>query len=169
MKKVSCFVLSLFFVFALVSCGSAHSSPNDACRAAAEAFFVNFDADAYFEMDLNYNLDLVYEYVEDEAQIKKIEKAVKANQSTLRSEIADLELQYGGREVKIGDSITSYTYKKGSESFDEYMEDFYYNSTSMESLVEEIAEVKYTLMLDGESAKSTMIAYKIDGNWYIGH
>ena len=168
MKKLLLILLALTMCVSLCACGGGYSSPADAARAAAEAFFVNFDADAYFKADLNYNLDLVHKYVKDEATIKKIESAIIENQATMRTEISSMKSDYFGRNIKIGDSMTTYTYQRGSSSYRELMKDFYYNGTEMEALVDMIAEVKYTLLLDSQSAESKMVVFCIDGNWYVG-
>ncbi len=165
--KLFClFLILTICVSSLAACSNPNANPATAVRAVAEAFFVDYDADGLFEAHAKYSLDLVK--FADESKAAELKEDIKEARDEIKTELEKMEEKADGKKIEIGDSISYITYNKNDSYFDGYLEKFIYYGTGIENHVDEIAVAEYTVIVDGESAESTMIAYKIDEKWYVG-
>ncbi len=185
MKKISLLLAMLLcLVPVLGSCG-ANSSAKNAAKAAFDAYFIDSDADAYFEVALEYNIDILKEYI-DSDDVDDLKESVREAQKTTKDEIKEYwdfltededEGGYGADDnykVK-GEVLSCEVYDSKSDAFDEAIKGFAYENTDLEDVVEEVAlvnilmTVEYTVG-DDDYTKATVKTYtcfNVDGNWYV--
>lgn len=185
MKKIS---LILAFILCLVpvlsGCG-ANSSAKNAAKAAAAARYVDQDTAAFFEVAVDYNVDILKDYLDsDDAEAMRTK--VRENQDRVKESIkkqwdhiteSEKEGGLGGDDlkVKVGNVIYCNEYEAGSEAFDNAMKGFIYDNTDVEDYVEKVAKVgvllTVTYTVDGqkftEAGVQNYTCYCIDGNWYV--
>ncbi len=186
MKKISLLLAMLLcLVPVLGSCG-ANSSAKNAAKAAFEAYYVDGDADAYFEVALNYNVDLLKEYI-DSDDVDDMKTDVRDAQKEEKDDIKELwdvltnDEDDGGLgaddDFKVkGEVISCETYDDKTDIYDEAIESFEYEGSDLEDFVEEVAIVNILMTIeftvDDVDYVKTMtleyLCYNIDGDWYVG-
>lgn len=185
MKKIALLLaLLLCMVPVLSSCG-ANSSAKKAAVAAFEAYYVDSDPSAYFEVCVDYNVDLLKEYIDSDAA-DAMKESVRASQDSVKETIKSYWDSYtesekdgglGAEDVSVDyEVLTVSKYNDKTEAFDKVMAEFTYDNSDIEDVVKEVAiveiltTIEYTIDDDDyvDSGVKTYYCYNIDGDWYVG-
>lgn len=187
MKRL-CLVLILILCLNLFSGCSfdPRSSPENAAEAYFEAKYIEFDADAYFDICFCHQGSFIEKFCEDDSDLRYI---VQYN-NKIRGDIR-IEFDERAEECE-DDEITYYiesvdlekNYKSGSEKFDSivgslkhtiknYLGDYLgtLDLSDFDDMVEECALVDVELIKyedgDEESLDFDVYLAKINGQWYV--
>ena len=182
MKKLALLLAMLLLVVpVLCSCG-ANSSPEKAVATAIDVMYGDGDADPedFYNVVIDYNLDILENLDSETAtSIKESIRSARKDAKDMLNLLEDIDEEM--EEEKIDKWSFSYeiaycnTYKKGSDTFDEYLEDFLYANTDIEDLVDEVAVVGVIMTFESVKDKEDftdlnteeMVCYKVDGKWYV--
>lgn len=186
MKKIALLLALLLCLAPVLSACGANSSAKKAASAAFEAYYIDGDAEAYFEVKSDYNLELVKEYITSD-MAEMLKESIRNSQSKVKDRIKEVWDDYtdskddngkGADEVNVDYEVLFVdTYGKKTQAFEDAMEDFTYNDTDIEDEVSKIAYVgilktlTYTDSDDDDFTEASVITYTcycIDGNWYVG-
>ena len=150
MKKIALLLALLLCLVPVLSACGANSSAKKAAAAAFEAYYIDGDADAFFEVKADYNLDLVKEYMDSEKG-DALKESIRSKQDSAKENIKDYWNDYtdsekdgglGAEDVKVDYEILFVdTYGKKTEAFEKAMEDFTYTDTDIEDEVTKVAHV----------------------------
>jgi len=185
MKKIALLLALLLCLVPVLSACGANSSAKKAASAAFEAYYIDGDAEAFFEVSADYNLELVKEYITSD-KADSLKESIRSKQDSAKETIKEYWDRYTDSEKDGGmgaeDVDVSYevlfvdTYDKKSDAFEKAMEEFTYNDTDIEDEVTKVAHVgllaTITYTIDGDdytdAAVRDFTCYCIDGNWYVG-
>ncbi len=185
MKKIALLLAMLLCLAPVLSACGANSSAKKAAAAAFEAYYVDGDADEYFAVNLNYNVDLIKEFIDSEKG-DLMRDAIREAQGGVKTEIKEYWDKYtkskddggkGAEDLKVDyDIVFADTYGKKTEAFEKYIDKFAYKNTDIVDEVSKVARVGILRTLtytdsDGddytEATVITYICYCIDGDWYV--
>lgn len=182
MKKLALLLAMLLCVVPVLSACGANSSPEKAVTTAIDVMYGDGDADPedFYAVVLDYNLDIL-ELMDDE-KATELKEGIRAGRKNIKEALNLLEdMEERAEDQELDDWDFSYeiaycnTYDKGSDTFDEYLEDFLYANTDVEDEVTAVALVgvlmTYESEKDGDDFTDInveeMVCYEIDGDWYV--
>ncbi len=184
MKKIALLLALLLCLAPVLSACGANSSAKKAAAAAFEAYYIDGDAEAFFEVNAAYNLDLIKKYISSE-KADSLKETARSKQDSAKENIKEQWDKYtdseddgglGAEDLKVKYEILFVdTYGKKSEAFENALESFTFNDTDIEDEVTKIARVgilgTVTFSIDGDDYTDATVrdytCYCIDGKWYI--
>ncbi len=182
MKKI-CLILAMLLclVPVLASCG-ANSSAEKAAVAAFEAKYVDFDYEAYFEVDYTCNLELVEDVLDGNDKLDEYKTTVRETKESVKETIKNYAKAPGEYEDYDVEYEVRYciSYEKDSDRYDSIVKNYFEfqeNDTDFKDLIEEVAIVGIAVEVyttDDEDVDSIsgaymrVVCFNIDGDWYVG-
>lgn len=176
MKKIA-LLLALLLCLApvLSACGVGGGGGVKAVKKYLDAFYVDFDEDAFDEVYLLCNEDLVEENLSDELLEEYKENDIAQMYHNQIDEMADLI--EGAKKYSFDYEIyDSRNIKEDDDEFDAIMEEIEFKDTDFEDITEEFCLVRvvgtFTFVNDDKEERiedfyNTILAGKIDGKWYV--
>ncbi len=186
MKKIALLLAMLLCLAPVLSACGAHSSAKKAATAAFEAYYVDQDSEAYYEVSARHNLELIDAYINSSTTAEELKSSVRSRKDSTKESIKKVWDSYTKSEADGGKdaedfNVDSYevlyenVYKSKTDAFDGIMENFPYGDTDLEDQVTKVAKVgvlmtiTYTIGDDDytEAGVQEYVCYLIDGDWYV--